>query len=67
MDGKGWHPDRWKFSVEEKSPSVWVATAEDQQGEVLRRTRFDAHEALRLVKQDAAEVTRRRLEAADRD
>lgn len=67
MGGKrGWEPDRWRFSVEEVSPGVYRAEADDQQGGVLHRVRYDPDEALALVKRDAAELTERRRAAGSK-
>jgi hypothetical protein len=65
---KAWDPDRWTFRIEETRNLCWTATADDQQGTVIERTAWsdDPDEVLRTVKDEAAEITRRRREAARR-
>lgn len=66
---KAWDPDRWTFRADEISNSCWEAVADDQQGTVIRRvdSASDPDELLSRVKDEAAEITRRRHEAASSD
>ena len=65
---KAWDPDRWQFSVDEVANLCWHAIADDQQGTTLSRWGYadGPEEILQLVKDEAAEITRRRREAAAR-
>lgn len=66
-----WDPNRWVFTVGEVSNLCWEAVADDQQGTVIRRQRWETDRApealLQEVKDEAAEITRRRREAASSD
>jgi hypothetical protein len=64
---KAWDPNRWKFSVDEISNLCWEAVADDQQGTQIRRVGYagEPDALLQQVKDEAAEITSRRREAAD--
>jgi len=61
---KEWNADKWTFSVEEVSPGVYEAVADDHQGDSIRKVRSDEAEALDLLKQEVAQITERRRQGA---
>jgi hypothetical protein len=68
---KPWDPDRWTYKIEEVRNGFYEAVADDHQGTELRRQGWAFGDAevqaiLAAVKEEAAELTRRRREAAGR-
>lgn len=59
-------PDRWTFNVVERSAAVREATADDNQGHTIVRCGGDPDVALEQCRREAAELTRRKREAAER-
>jgi hypothetical protein len=62
---KPWDPNRWTYSVDEVSNNMYEVVANDHQGTEIRRHAPDSDALLAAVKEEAAEITRRRREAAD--
>ena len=67
---KPWDPNRWTYTVEEVRNGLYEAAADDHQGSDIRRKAWCATDAevealLQGVKNEAAELTRRRQEAAE--
>ena len=61
---KPWSPDEWTFGVDEISPGLYEAIADDQQGGQIRHVGPDDEALHERCKQEAAELTQRRREAA---
>ena len=59
-----WEPDRWRFLVEEVAPGTWEAIGHDPEGGLLRAIRRDPDEAFFKVRDDAAEIIKRRRPTA---
>jgi hypothetical protein len=65
---KPWNPNLWSYAVEEVRNGLYEARADDHQGTDLRRTAWcstddEVKALLQGVKDEAAELTRRRREA----
>lgn len=63
-----WDPNRWVYRVTEISNLRWEAIADDQQGTVIRQVSWEVgpDELLQRAKDEAADLTQRRREAARR-
>lgn len=66
---KRWDAGRWTYFVEETRNGLYEAIADDHQGTDITRTAWCATDdevetLLQAVKDEAAEITRRRREAA---